>query len=90
MLIDNFETNTFNDTNYKPRYRRYKIKENGENFFVIEVEIPGEVKDIKQTLDNKKGNNIINIKGEKKGLNKDKFNPFEFNIEIPLDVVHLD
>ena len=23
-------------------------------------------------------------------LNKDKFNPIEFNIEIPLDVVHLD
>ena len=74
-----------------PRYRRYKIiSVNGENLFVIEVEIPGEVKDIKQTLDNKKGNNIINIKGEKKGLNKDKFNPFEFNIEIPLDVVQLD
>jgi hypothetical protein len=48
-----------------PRYRRYKISENGEILFVIEVEIPGEVKDIKQTLDKKKGNNIINIKGEK-------------------------
>ena len=65
-LRDDFETNAFNDVNDKPNYRRYKIRENGENFFIIEVEIHGEVEDFTQTLEMKMGKNIITIKGKKK------------------------
>ena len=71
-LMDELGTNTFVDVNYKPKHRRYKTTtkdgENSENRYVIEVEIPGGVKDFKQTLDNKVGNNIITIKGKKKNI----------------------
>ena len=87
-LMDELGTNTFVDVNYKPKHRRYKTTINGENRYVIEVEIPGGVEDFKQTLDNKVGNNIITIKGKKKVDIKNKKNieneiitelkPFEF------------
>ena len=67
-LMDELGTNTFVDVNYKPKHRRYKTTIDGENRYVIEVEIPGGVEDFKQTLDNKVGNNIITIKGKKKGI----------------------
>jgi hypothetical protein len=67
-LMDELGTNTFVDVNYKPKHRRYKTTINGENRYVIEVEIPGGVEDFKQTLDNKVGNNIITIKGKKKNI----------------------
>ena len=67
-LIDELGINTFVDVSYKPKHRRYKLTENGENLYVIEVEIPGGVEDFIQTLDNKVGNNIITIKGKKKSI----------------------
>ncbi len=80
-LMDELGTNTFVDVNYKPKHRRYKTTIDNENRYVIEVEIPGGVKDFKQTLDNKVGNNIITIRGKKKNIkitnknvNKEKAN----------------
>ena len=71
-LMDELGTNTFVDVNYKPKHRRYKTTIDGENRYVIEVEIPGGVEDFKQTLDNKVGNNIITIRGKKKNIKINK------------------
>ena len=121
-LIDELGTNTFVDVTYKPKHRRYKTNIKGEDLYVIEIEIPGGVKKFSQSLENKVGNNIITIKGEKKKIkikgnkkeekndenpneleekdnketkeakNKDDYElvPFELDIKIPLDQVHLD
>ena len=41
-------------------------KEGEEDFYIIEIEIPGGVEDFSQLLEKKLGNNIISIKGKKK------------------------
>jgi len=105
-LTDELGTNSFVSSIYKPKYRRYKTKKNGEDLFVIEIEIPGGVENFKQTLEKKVGNNIITIRGEKKVIkmgtekknketdktNKEtnKKNSFVLEIKVPLDQVKLN
>ena len=89
-LIDELGTNTFVASTYKPKHRRYKTKIKDENFYVIEIEIPGGAQSLTSKLENKVGNNIITIKGERKNLKDGKDESFELDIKIPLDQVHLD
>jgi hypothetical protein len=92
-LTDELGTNSFVSTIYKPKYRRYKKKDGEEEFYIIEIEIPGGVEDFSQILDKKVGNNIISIKGKKKVVNNEtnkKNNSFNLEIKIPIEQVNLN
>ena len=72
--VDELGNANFIQSNYKPSYRAYKVKykdENGEsNKLIIDIEISGEIKDIEDLKfpkkDNRKGQNIITISGNRK------------------------